>query len=106
MSSSTEPYNSWGNGAAMRVSPIGFMFDTVDEVLAEAKKSAEVTHNHPEGIKGAQAVALAIVLARSGESKESIKQAVSDQFGCDLDRTLNDIRPTYKLAMSPLIVEF
>ena len=100
MSSSTEPYNSWGNGAAMRVSPIGFMFDTVDEVLAEAKKSAEVTHNHPEGIKGAQAVALAIVLARAGESKEAIKQQLTDRFDYDLDRTLDGIRPVYSFEVS------
>ncbi len=59
------PYNSWGNGAAMRVSPIGFAIDLKENVLAEAKKTAEVTHNHPEGIKGAQATALAIYLARA-----------------------------------------
>ncbi len=100
MSSSTEPYNSWGNGAAMRVSPIGFMLNDIDEVLAEAKRSAEVTHNHPEGIKGAQAVALAIVLARTGNSKESIKQQLTDRFGYDLDRTLDEIRPAYSFDVS------
>src|SRR5262245_6138165 len=65
-----QPYNSWGNGSAMRVSPVGFAFDAVDQVLWEAKRSAEVSHNHPEGIKGAQATALAIFLARRGASKE------------------------------------
>ena len=100
MGSSDEPYNSWGNGAAMRVSPIGFMFNDIDEVLAEAKKSAEVTHDHPEGIKGAQAVALAIVLARNGESKEFIKQLITEQFGYDFTRTLDEIRPAYSFEVS------
>ena len=75
-SSSYEPYNSWGNGSAMRVSPVGFAFDSVEDVLREARKSAEVTHNHPEGIKGAQATALAIFLARTGQSKEHITQEI------------------------------
>ena len=68
-----EPYNSFGNGSAMRVSPIGFAFDELDIVLNEAKKSAEATHNHPEGIKGAQATASAIFLARQGKEKKEIK---------------------------------
>jgi ADP-ribosylglycohydrolase len=71
------PYNSWGNGSAMRVSPIGLALDTVDRVLVEAERSAEVSHNHPEGIKGAQATALAVFLARQGEDKESIRQEIS-----------------------------
>lgn len=89
------PYNSWGNGSAMRVSPVGFAFDTTDAVLAEAKRSAEVTHNHPEGIKGAQATAMAIYLARTGAGKQEIRDAIVERFGCDLDRRLDDIRPHY-----------
>ncbi len=96
----TAPYNSWGNGAAMRVSPVGFAYDSVDQVLDEAKKTAEVTHNHPEGIKGAQATALAVFLARQGESKESIKQEIAQRFSYDLDRRLNEIRPTYRFDIS------
>jgi ADP-ribosylglycohydrolase len=99
-SPSDEPYNSWGNGSAMRVSPVGFAFSTPDDVLREAKKSAECTHNHPEGIKGAQATALCIYLARTGESKENIKREISQLFHYDLDRTLDDIRPTYSFKIS------
>jgi len=90
-----EPYNSFGNGSAMRVSPVGFAFDTVEDVLAEAKRSAEVSHNHPEGIKGAQATALAILYARQGVDKETIRSEVSHRFGYDLNRSADDIRPTY-----------
>jgi ADP-ribosylglycohydrolase len=82
------PYNSWGNGAAMRVSPVGFAFSTIEEVLREAKKTAEVSHNHPEGIKGAQATALAVFLARTGAAKEQIKSEITRQFGYDLSRPL------------------
>ncbi len=99
-SSDMRPYNSWGNGSAMRVSPVGFAFNSVSDVLEEAKKSAEVTHNHPEGIKGAQAAALAIFLARSGGSKDDIKKEITGRFGYHLDRTLNDIRPTYCFDVS------
>jgi ADP-ribosylglycohydrolase len=91
----SEPYNSWGNGSAMRVSPVGFAFDSVDEVLKQAEKSASATHNHPEGIKGAQATALAIYLARAGGKKTKIKDEISSRFGYDLSRTLEEIRPTY-----------
>ncbi|MCG8332034.1 MAG: ADP-ribosylglycohydrolase family protein [Chitinophagales bacterium] len=94
------PYNSWGNGSAMRVSPIAYAFDSEEEVLAEAEKSASITHNHPEGIKGAQAIALATYLARNGETKESIKKAVSARFSYDLDRTIAAIRPDYKFDVS------
>lgn len=90
------PYNSYGNGSAMRVSPVGFAFDTVDEVLREAQKSAEVTHNHPEGIKGAQATALAVFLARIGTSKGNIKEEIQRRFHYDLNQTLDEIRPTYR----------
>ncbi len=95
-----KPYGSWGNGSAMRVSPIGFAFDTVEDVLKEAKKSAEVTHNHPEGIKGAQATALAVFLASRGKSKEEIKREISQRFGYNLDRTVDEIRPTYRFDVS------
>ena len=97
---SMEPYNSWGNGSAMRVSSIGFAFNTLPLVLAESKKSAEVTHNHPEGIKGAQATAVAIYMARKGQTKEQIKAAIAKSFNYDLDRTLNEIRPVYKFNES------
>jgi ADP-ribosylglycohydrolase len=94
-SNSLKPYNSFGNGSAMRVSPVGFAFDTVEEVLAEARRSAEVTHNHPEGIKGAQAVAAAIFLAREKESKSGIKDFIEKNFGYNLSETLEEIRPHY-----------
>lgn len=92
---SREPYNSWGNGSAMRVSPVGFAFDDLESVLLEAKKSAEVTHNHPEGIRGAQATAAAIFLARQGKSKDEIRAFVGKRFEYDLDSTVDAIRPTY-----------
>ena len=95
-----QPYNSWGNGSAMRVSPIGYAFSSIDAVLSEAQKSAEVSHDHPEGIKGAQAIALAVFLARTGESKQTIRQEITDRFGYNLDRTLNEIRPYYKFDVS------
>lgn len=94
------PYNSFGNGSAMRVSPVGFACNSVAEVLDNAAKSAAVTHNHPEGIKGAQAVALAILLARQGQSKVVIKQEIETRFAYKLDRTLNDIRPAYRFDVS------
>src|SRR5450759_4747791 len=68
----SKPYNSFGNGSAMRVSPVGWAFDTLEETLEEAQRSAEVTHNHPEGIKGAQATAAAIFLARQGTSQITV----------------------------------
>jgi ADP-ribosylglycohydrolase len=91
-----EPYQSYGNGAAMRVSPVGFLCDTVEATLAEARKSAEVTHDHPEGIKGAQAVASAIFYLRQGQSKKMIKAFVQEEFHYDLDRNLDMIRPDYE----------
>lgn len=91
-----KPYNSFGNGSAMRVSPVGWAFDTLEETLHAAKQSAEVTHNHPEGIKGAQAVAAAIYLARTGQSKQAIKQYIEENFGYDLNRTCDEIRKTYR----------
>ena len=94
-SGSLAPYRSFGNGSAMRVSPVGFAFTTLNSVLEEARKSAEVTHDHPEGIKGAQAVALAIYLTREGYSKDAIRDYVEDSFEYDLHRTLDEIRPSY-----------
>ncbi|MDR2772525.1 MAG: ADP-ribosylglycohydrolase family protein [Elusimicrobiota bacterium] len=95
-----KPYNSWGNGSAMRVSPVGWFGNSLDEVLAEAAKSAEVTHNHPEGIKGAQATAAAVYLARTGSAKTEIKKFITDTFGYKLNRKLDDIRPKYKFDVS------
>lgn len=90
-----EPYGSWGNGSAMRVSPVGFAFDSLEVVLDKARETAEVTHNHPEGIRGAQAVASAIFLARTRCSQAEIKDYLQSHFGYDLHRTLADIRPHY-----------
>ena len=94
-SKNRKPYNSWGNGSAMRVSAVGWAFDTLQETLEIAKRSAEITHNHPEGIKGAQATAAAIYLARTGKSKQEIKDYITATFGYDLTRTCDDIRPKY-----------
>jgi ADP-ribosylglycohydrolase len=89
------PYNSFGNGSAMRVSPVGFACGSIEDVLAEARRSAEVTHNHPEGIKGAEAVALAVYLARTGADKSEIKREIMGRFGYRLHRKLDDIREDY-----------
>jgi ADP-ribosylglycohydrolase len=94
------PYNSWGNGSAMRVSPVGFAFDSPEEVLREARASAEVSHDHPEGIKGAQAIALAIYFARQGYSKDDIRTNLTATFFYDLDRTVEEIRPDYQFDVS------
>ena len=93
--SDPQPYGSFGNGSAMRVSPVGYYAQTLDEALDLAKISAEVTHNHPEGIKGAQATAAAIFLARQGKTKSEISQYVAETFNYDLSRTLEEIRPDY-----------
>jgi ADP-ribosylglycohydrolase len=95
-----KPYNSWGNGSAMRVSPIGFAFSEEKEVLRQARKTAEISHNHPEGIKGAQATALAVFLARTVRDKEGIRKRIRHRFGYDLDRRVDDIRPTYTFDVS------
>jgi ADP-ribosylglycohydrolase len=100
MSREPRPYNSWGNGSAMRVVPVGLAFTTVDEVLRQAERSAAVTHDHPEGIRGAQAVALAVFLARSGESREGIRQEIAGRFGYHLDRSVEAIRPGYRFDVS------
>ena len=90
-----EPYNSWGNGSAMRVSSVAWLYDDMETVRTMARVSAEVTHNHPEGIKGAEATASAIFLARTGKSKAEIKAYVEENFGYDLSRTCDEIRPNY-----------
>lgn len=99
-SSNSEPYNSFGNGSAMRVSPVGFAFNSLKDVLHEAKKSAEVTHNHPEGIKGAQAVASAIFLARQNNDKKLIKNYIEKEFNYNLDRKINEIRKDYSFDVT------
>ena len=91
-----EPYNSYGNGSAMRVIPVGFYANTLDECLELAKISAEITHNHPEGIKGAQAIAAAIFLIRRGKTKKAIKRFVEDQFGYNLSRSYKDLKKNHK----------
>ena len=90
-----EPYNSWGNGSAMRVSAVGWAFASLEETLHFAEQSAIVTHNHPEGIKGAQAVAAAIFWARTGMGKAQIKENITRQFCYDLSQSCDQIRPHY-----------
>ncbi|OQW86144.1 MAG: hypothetical protein BWK78_10375 [Thiotrichaceae bacterium IS1] len=95
-----QPYNSFGNGSAMRVSPIGFAYADLETVLTKAKQSAAVTHNHPEGIKGAQATAAAIFLARTGRDKTTIQEYIENTFGYDLHTPLEVIRPGYYFDVS------
>ena len=90
-----EPYGSFGNGSAMRVSAAGWLFDSLAETREKARLTAEVTHNHPEGIKGAESVAAAIWLARRGSTKDEIRDYITREFGYDLSRTLDEIRPGY-----------
>lgn len=97
---SREPYNSWGNGSAMRVASAGWLFDTLERTRQVARWSAEVTHNHPEGVKGAEAVASVIWTARNRRSKEEIRAFVEEEFRYDLSRTCDQIRPTYKFDVS------
>lgn len=94
------PYYSFGNGSAMRVSPVGFAFETVERVLHEAERTAEVSHNHPEGIKGAQAVALSVYMAKHGYNKDQIGREIEKRFEYDLNRSLNAIRPDYSFEVS------
>jgi ADP-ribosylglycohydrolase len=94
------PYNSFGNGSAMRVAPVAYVASTVEEVLDLAKQSAEVTHNHPEGIKGAQAVALAIFLARHKVEMMDLWCEIASRFGYDLKRTVASIRPGYSFDVT------
>lgn len=95
-----KPYDSWGNGSAMRVSCMGWAFSTLEETERMAEASARVTHNHPEGIKGAQATAAAIFMARNGESNERIKGYIEQRFGYDLGFTIEQIRPEYAFDVS------
>ena len=92
-----EPYNSFGNGSAMRVSAVGWLYDSLENTRTVAKATANVTHNHPEGIKGAEATASAIFMARNGSSKEEIKKYIENEFHYDLNRTLDEIRPSYHM---------
>ena len=92
----SEPYNSFGNGSAMRVAPAGWLYDDLETTRKVARWTAEVTHNHPEGIKGAESVASVIYLARTGTDKETIKKYVEDNFYYDLSRTCDEIRPSYR----------
>ena len=91
-----QPYNSYGNGSAMRVSAAGWLFDTLEKTRHTARLTAEVTHNHPEGIKGAEATASAIFLARTGKNKTEIRDYIIKEFGYDLSRTCDEIRPAYR----------
>ena len=100
MSRCSVAYESWGNGSAMRVSPIGWAYSTLEQTLKEAGRSAEITHNHPEGIKGAQAVAGSIFMARQKASKEKIKEWIKSFAGYELERKVADIRPAYKFEVS------
>lgn len=100
LSDDMKPYNSWGNGSAMRVSAVGAYAGSLVEVLDLARRSAEITHNHPAGIKGAQATALAIFLALRGYSKDEIKSAIEENFGYDLSRRYDDIQPYYGFDVS------
>jgi len=95
-----DPYHSWGNGSAMRTSQIGFFFNDRNEVLEAARKYAAVTHNHPHGIIGAQAVALSIFLARNGAKKAEIRQEITTLFDYDLSMSIADIRPSYQFDES------
>ena len=99
-SKNPEPYNSWGNGSAMRVAATGWLFDTLERTRQVARWSAEVTHNHPEGIKGAESVASVIWMARNGSPKDKIKSFVESEFNYDLSRTCDQIRPTYEFDPS------
>ncbi|HVS32331.1 MAG TPA: ADP-ribosylglycohydrolase family protein [Thermoanaerobaculia bacterium] len=95
-----EPYNSFGNGSAMRVSPVGFAFDSIEEVLEWAGRSAAVTHDHPEGIRGAQAIAAAVFYARTIRDRDEIAALLESRFGYDLRTPLDDIRPSYRFDVT------
>lgn len=99
-SENPQPYNSWGNGAAMRVSPVGLYAETLDETLELAKRTAEVSHNHPEGIKGAQAVASAVWMAMHKHTKDEIRDYLTNKFHYNLARSVDEIRPTYQWDVS------
>lgn len=99
-SDAPEPYNSWGNGAAMRVSPVGWACDTLADVLRTARDYTLPTHGHPEGVKGAQAVAGAVFLARTGATKDELRRFITGEFGYDLARSCDEIRPSYRFDVS------
>jgi ADP-ribosylglycohydrolase len=99
-SDSFEPYNSYGNGAAMRVAPAGLLAKSLEEAVELACKVTQVTHNHPEGLKGAVATASAIFLAKTGHSQANIRGHIAATFGYDMTRTIDEIRPTYKFNES------
>lgn len=111
-SSTPLPYNSYGNGSAMRVSSVGWLYDSLEETRHIARITAAVTHNHPEGIKGADCIASVIYLARTGANKEEIRSLVVNEFNYDISNTCNDIRPDYEYDVScqgtipPAIVAF
>lgn len=94
------PYNSYGNGAAMRISAVGFAYDEIDTVLQKAKEFTEITHNHPEGIKGAQAAAAAVFMAAHGATKTAIRDFIELRFQYDLSRHIDEIRPQYHFDIS------
>jgi ADP-ribosylglycohydrolase len=96
----TAPYHSWGNGSAMRVSPVAFAYDRLEDVLAEAERSARITHDHPEGVRGARAVAAAVLLARRQPDKREIAEYVETEFGYRLDRPLKSVRRTFLFDVS------
>jgi len=100
LSEETAPYGSWGNGAAMRISPAGFAYPTLEETLRKAREFTAVTHDHPEGIKGGEATAAAVFLARTGKTKPEIRDYITATFGYDLSRTLDEIRPAYEYDIS------
>lgn len=100
LSPSARPYNSLGNGSAMRVSPVAHAFRTEELMLDQARRSAECTHNHPEGIKGAQATALAIFMARNKASKQEISETIYRRYGYDLSRRIEEIRPSYRIDLT------
>ena len=100
MSEDRSPYHSYGNGAAMRISPVGFAYSTLDETLRQAEHFTAVTHDHPEGIKGACSVAAAIYLARTGNYKEQIRDYIESHFGYNLHQKLDEIRPAYSFEAS------
>ncbi|MCA8962159.1 MAG: ADP-ribosylglycohydrolase family protein [Planctomycetes bacterium] len=94
------PYGSWGNGSAMRVSPIGFAAEDLDAAIVEARRTAEITHDHPEGIRGAEATAAAVFLARTGVARDELRRVITERFGYALDFTIDDIRADYSFKES------
>jgi ADP-ribosylglycohydrolase len=99
-SDNPQPYGSFGNGSAMRVSAVGWLYDDLETARKIARWTAEVTHNHPEGVKGAEAIAAAICMSRNGSGKEEIQKYIEKEFGYDLSRTCDEIRPGYKFDVS------